>query len=265
MENGGEIILMGLGTFVMTIIAVSLIFYVLYYGNKVRLKKVADELQAKQLQKEQYNALIQTQENEKLRIARNLHDEVKPMLAAIKNKLQIYQINYNNKVDEVPDYIDTIALVNQTYEIVGNTSHDLVPSFLVDDGIFRSIQFQLTQANNPKLKVDYFDFLPDAGENYFSHDQRLHIFRVVLEVFNNIIKHDGPKSITVSVEKENNMIIFIFTHNGNGVDNETINELKKKSRGLGLKSIHARIELLNGKINYFKGSDYSGVELFIPC
>ncbi|MBX3164702.1 MAG: hypothetical protein KF900_09480 [Bacteroidetes bacterium] len=264
MEDCGEIIWISTGTFVMTFIAIAIIAFVLYHGHNLRMKKISDELQATQFKKELYNALIQTQENEKLRIARNLHDEIKPMLFVINNKLRVYEYNYNNNKNKVPDYADTIALVSKTREMIENTTHDLVPSFLANDGLFSTLGFYVKQVSNSSLKIDFKNFLPAESEHYFSHPQRLQLYRVVLELLHNIIKHDNPNTITVSVNTEKGNVVFLFAYNGKGTDDKTINELKEKTQGLGLKSLHGRIELLKGEIHYFSKVDTSGVRLTVP-
>lgn len=266
MENSTEIetIVLFAGTFVVTLIGIIIIAFVLYHERNLRIKKISDELLKKQMEKEMYNALTQTQENEKLRIARNLHDEVKPMLAAIQNKLEFYETDHLNKSNRVPDYGNTIALVNKTCEIVEKTTRDLVPSFLTHEGLFTAFEFYVKQLGNTSLKVEFDNHLPDESKNYFSYNQRLQIYRVVLELFHNIIKHDNPKIIRVKIEAENNTVVFLFTHNGTGIDDASIQELKQKSQGLGLKSLHGRIELLNAKINYFKKPDVSGIKFAVP-
>ena len=263
MENSGEIVLIALGTFVMTLISGGIIFFALYYSKKIQLKKIAAELTAKKQRDEFYLTLSQAQENEKLRLARNLHDEVTPLLAAIKNNLQVNRLTNQNESLNL-DYEESIRLVDQAAEVVKHTSYDLVPPFLVRFGVLKALQQYTEQLANPSLKVDFTYHDSERSLDFLSHHQQLYIFRICLEIMSNILKHSRPKKLSLDIGQENNFLVFLFTHDGIGINNDEIQKAKSGSHGLGLQSMQARIELLSGKINYFSDDIISKVEFVIP-
>lgn len=259
MENSGEIILIAIGTFVMTVISIGIISYAFFYSKKIQLKKFEDELKVKKMQREFYLTLAKTQENEKLHLAQNLHDEVIPLLATLKNKIQI-----NRKNLSASEYGDTVNLLDQTKEVVQRISHDLAPSFLRMNGVFNALESHVSFMANDTLKTNFKNTLAEKSKDYFLPFKHLYIFRICLEVLNNIVKHSMPKKLSLNIYQENLRIVFSFVHDGKGISDKEINDIRIKTQGLGLQSIQARVDLLQGSINYFSEPNDAEVKLSIP-
>lgn len=191
------------------------------------------------LQKERLDAEIQMQENERKRIANDLHDSIGPMLSAVKiniNCVTAHTIEDELIIKKSSGYIDDI--INNLRRI----SHNLLPNTLERQGVIEALR-------------EFIDNLPNKTSPYFTLDapdkiriateKGVHIFRILQEIIHNTIKHSNSMTMQITISEENGILLIVTKDNGVGfnMDNKT-----KESNGLGLKSIRSRVELLNGKI-----------------
>ncbi|WP_165958002.1 sensor histidine kinase [Segetibacter sp. 3557_3] len=190
------------------------------------------------LQREQINAEITIQENERKRIANDLHDSIGPMLSAVK--MNINCIDTHSAADEQlikksGVYID---------EIVTNLrriSYNLLPNALERKGLVEALTRYIEDLPASRLKIE----LNASPEVEIPSTEGVHIFRMLQEVIHNTIKHAMATSLKINILKANGVLEIITTDNGKGFKREVA---WAGTTGLGLKSINSRIELLNGKL-----------------
>lgn len=189
------------------------------------------------LQRERIFAEITIQENERRRIASDLHDSLGPLLSAVK--LQINSIETATKEDEkivvkAGQYLDEI--INSLKEI----SYNLLPNTLQRKGLSEAIRefINIIRTRQP-VNIDYYQ----PHDLVLPPEQETHIFRMIQEIVQNTIKHSGAKNLELAIKKEKKEILILAKDDGKGFDAEN---LKKNSPGLGLKSIESRIEILKG-------------------
>jgi signal transduction histidine kinase len=189
------------------------------------------------LQRERIHAEITIQENERRRIATDLHDSLGPLLSSVK--LQINSIEPAAKEDEkivtkAGQYLDEI--INNLKEI----SYNLLPKTLQRKGLSEAIrEFIRNVRTRQPISIDYYQ--PHAL--LLLPEQETHIFRMIQEIVHNSIKHSGAKNLEIAIKREKKDILILTKDDGKGFDAEKI---KKNSAGLGLKSIESRIEILKG-------------------
>jgi signal transduction histidine kinase len=94
--------------------------------------------------------------------------------------------------------------------------------------------------------------------------QQLNIYRICLEILNNLYKHANYQYLKIIVERTGNNLQFEFTHNGMGITTKEIDKLAAGSQGLGLKSLMSRALLLNATINYEIDEGLASIKLQIP-
>ena len=218
-RNKNQLLLFG-GTGLLSILVITLLFF----SRNTAQKEIVRQDKFSQ-------ALLQSQEEERTRLARELHDSVGQQLTLIKRKSQ------NLKQAEIT------VLTNNALEEVRSISRGLYPPLLKELGLTESIT-QLI--NEYDAQTDLFFTLDiDFFEGYFTENTRLNFYRLIQECLTNIVKHAKAKTVTVSIKKQENAILTLISDNGKGFD---INDNKKKN-SLGLKTIFERIKIMNGKLS----------------
>lgn len=198
---------------------------VLLYRNQLHHKK------KKILQEEFSQDLLASQEQERKRISKDLHDGLGQRLLVLKNKLVA-------NGDE-----DSKKMVDSTIEEVRSISRDLHPFQLEELGITKAIEHTLTQIDeNTTL------FISSEIENIdhlFTPEQEVNIYRIVQESLSNTLKHANAEASKVSIKKLANSVTVSIRDNGVGFDfTEKLHSLKS----LGLKTLLERTKFLNGKM-----------------
>jgi signal transduction histidine kinase len=189
------------------------------------------------LQREKIFAEITIRENERKRIAGDLHDSLGPLLSAVK--LNISSVDVDSAADrevleKTGGYLD---------EIIGSMrriSHDLLPSTLERKGLLEAIREFLLQVKN-KQSVNIQLYV--VKEISVPKDKEIHIFRMVQEIVHNTIKHAQAKNLQIGFSEEGGHLLCLTKDDGRGFDKEKV---LAGSLGLGLRSLESRCEILNG-------------------
>jgi signal transduction histidine kinase len=225
------------------LLAVGLILF-FYFSRKKIIKK---ELEKKELeiqyQREQIHAVITTQEEERKRIAQDLHDDISAKLNIVS--LNAYLLKTPNlKEQEIIEI--TSNIVNFTANALQSTrriAHDLLPPVLDKFGLHAGIEELCAEfASSKQIVVNYdsqVTFDPDEKQRH------LHVFRILQELMNNSIRHGNATLLTIVFKQESDRIVCNYTDNGVG-----FNILDDKNHcGLGMKNISSRISFLKGTLD----------------
>jgi signal transduction histidine kinase len=201
----------------------------------------------KRLQENFSEGLIRSQEEERNRIAIELHDSISQQLTLIKRKAQ------NTKQDEIT------LLTHNTLEEVRALSRGLYPPLLKQLGLTESIE-QLILDIDKETNV-FVSGEVDSVDKYFNDDQALNCYRFIQECTTNILKHADATALSVSILEANNAIIITIKDNGKGFD---VSKAKNKN-SLGLKTIYERIRILKGELNIYSNIEKgTRIEAKIP-
>lgn len=246
-ENIASFIL--LGTTLLLIIVATLIIYTLYYQRKNLLLKNSIAKIEKEKQLELFTATIATQENERKRIATDIHDGVGPYLTVLRARLDYYNQQLNDTQPNT-EIVNDVELIDYCIDTIRDACKELHPAFLIDFGFYKAIK-HFTQKLNSEVTTVTFNEL-HVGEPPNLQDQfSINLFRVYQEVVNNILKHAKASTIRVTCQASINKISIIFYYNGIKFTNDDANTLIQKNKGLGLMNIYSRLKVLNGDIDYF--------------
>lgn len=198
---------------------------ILLYRNQRHLKT------RKMLQEQFSQELLISQEDERRRISKDLHDGIGQQLLVIKNRL-------------LKDGDDgTKKMVNSTIEEVRSISRELYPFQLQEMGITKAIEHTIDQVD--KNTSIFISFEVDNIDNVFSKEEEVNIYRIVQESLSNIIKHAHASAGRILIKKFAKNITISIKDNGAGFD---FTEKYTDSKSLGLKTLLERTKFLKGQM-----------------
>jgi signal transduction histidine kinase len=209
------------------------------HRSNVQKKRLAEQ-QVKQLKQEKQliatQAVLDGEVQERIRLARDLHDSLGSILAVAKyNLIRIKQISTFEK-DDMECYNKTLTLLDDSMDEMRRVAHHLMPQALSRFGLKPSIS-------------DFCDAHPAVQFAWYGEESRLDvkleevIYRIIHELISNALKHSCASHIFVQVVQEPNRIAFTVQDDGRGFDPKTV------TTGMGLSNIRTRVASFGGTIN----------------
>lgn len=231
--------------YLLLVLSISIVLIALLVINRSKLKQ-KNVLQTERMrQKElQSKAILEAEENERKRIAAELHDGVGQILSAAKLNLSTLGSHINNSSPQASlPYTTSIELVDDAVKEIRAISHNLMPNALVKSGFVAAVKEFVSKLNNSeKLKIN----LEITGlQQRLEQTTETILFRVLQELVSNIVKHANANQISIQLVQHENEITLMVEDNGIGFDTSSKDEMN----GLGLKNIQSRIAFLNGHFN----------------
>lgn len=240
-----------IGTSVLLLMALSIIFFVIYYQQKQLKKDLQQQKQIQELKDEMQRQLLESalevQEVERVRIAKDLHDEVGAMLSVTKMSFNQLLRKLDNAEDLATMGKQTRELLDQSISQVRRISKELVPSTLEEFGLISSVDEFINKVHLASATSFVFSHEGIDIKQRFDKKIELTIYRLIQELVNNALKHAEAKEISLKLTSENKKILFSFIDDGKGFDFET--KRKDPKSGLGLRNMESRLSVINGKIN----------------
>ncbi len=197
-------------------------------------------------------AEITTLERERARIASDLHDDLGPLLSAVKLKINSFELTDENdklQMDLTNDHIDDIL------KRIRDISFDLMPNALIRKGLVKALREFLDYLNNEGSIKFVFE---SSDKIQVSEQKAVNIYRIVQEAVNNAIKHSGASEFCLKIESGNKNLLISIRDNGKGFDHDKESETNV---GFGLRGLVSRTEVIGGKMYLEsvpgKGTTYS--------
>ncbi|MHB8066919.1 MAG: PAS domain-containing sensor histidine kinase [Desulfobaccales bacterium] len=193
--------------------------------------------------------LLTIQENERERIARELHDELGQSLLVLKMQLSAWQRRSLGEKPQEPDYLEILQALDEIMGNVRRLSRDLSPYMLADLGLETALQRLLQEFSkyhrlNLELSGDF------AGLNRaFPAPAQIHIYRIFQECLTNIGKHSGASNLRVAVTRKEAEISFLLADDGRGFEVEVVRDASAPGKGIGLATLRERARLLGGRLS----------------
>ncbi|RMA65787.1 sensor histidine kinase [Ulvibacter antarcticus] len=176
--------------------------------------------------------LIQAQENERTRVARELHDSVGQKLMLLTKKTK------------ATGNLEMEALAGNTLEELRSISRGLHPATMKRLGVTAAIVSMINEVDqNTNI---FFTNEIENIDHLLSKDASLHLYRIVQEVLNNMVKHSEAKAASVTIEAKSNGIYTVIKDNGKGF---SYSEKSKITSSLGMKTLMERAKILHSKLN----------------
>lgn len=185
--------------------------------------------------------LLEGQEQERKRIAQELHDGLGVLLSA--TKMQFSSIRLNRPEDN--ELLNrAMQLLEQASGDVRKISHNMMPGLLTKMGLYEAVEDLLENikdAGNIKTQIEIPPDLKRPREN-----TEIMLYRIIQELVHNTLKHSGARNIRVSMNVSEGDLLIHYEDDGVGFDVEKL--LASKEEGLGIKSVQSRVDFLNGTL-----------------
>lgn len=229
--------------FILALFIIVFLVVLLFYLWKNRTEKAhrleRQEAQLK-LREAEINAIINSQEKERNRFARDLHDGFGQLISVLKLNLdQLSKFSAKDGDKRMEVFKNGESVINEMYSELRNICFDLMPQTLVKRGLtpaLKELGAKLSSTDQLNCEVLIFNNSPRLKELY-----EISLFRITQEWVNNILKYAEADNITIQLLKDPEELTLTVEDNGNGFDPQTFYE----GAGNGWKNIQTRLKLIN--------------------
>jgi len=231
-----QLLIIWFGTISSFFFAVGLIFIrkIFDYMEKMEKEKRADE-------KRFLSLIIEAEEGERRRLAKELHDGLGPLLSSVKMSISALKKYQNDKISiDILNNVDIV--INESIISIKDISNNLSPHILDNFGLTKAINNFIQKINT--TKTINFDFTSNLKDVRLDQNIEVVIYRVVCELINNTLKHANAKIIIINLSSDLYSVYVDYTDDGKGF--EVDNLFKPQEKGMGLNNIFSRINSLKG-------------------
>ena len=190
------------------------------------------------------SAILETEDKERKRFASDLHDDLGPLLSSVKLYLGELPETPQEEQPEMFNY--TTELVNQAIQTTRNLSYNIMPGALLEHGLQESLEDFARKISRTKA-ID-IRISNQIGAQRFKNSLEVILFRVIVELINNTLKHAKASSIKIDLARSNGNLQVDYQDNGTGFD--VAEALSHPEKGIGLQNIIRRIDSLGGKLDF---------------
>ncbi|SIS38826.1 PAS domain S-box-containing protein [Zobellia uliginosa] len=217
--------------------------------NSIKVEQLTQQnFEARMLQKKvQASQIVEGQEEERKRIAKDIHDGIGQMLTALK--FNIESIDPENKEKTVEKIAYLKSLTSDLIKGVRTATFNLTPPELGDHGIFPALHKMTVELSKLTGKTILFDNKADDNIRFDSLAET-NVYRVVQEAVNNAIKYAEANYILVTINYKDHILSVVIDDDGKGFDDSILNTPPQNNSegGMGLFFMKERIDYINGRL-----------------
>lgn len=226
-----------------TLAIISLLFIRDYKNKqKLQLQRITELETEKQLSATE--AVLKGEEQERTRLAKDLHDGLGGMLSGIKYSMNTMKGNLIMTHENSQAFERSMDMLDSSIKEMRRVAHNMMPESLVKFGLDTALKDFCTDINQSgALKVNY----QSIGVEGANIDQTISItiYRIVQELINNTMKHAAATNAIVQLSKTNNQLSVTVEDDGKGFDPATL----QAAKGIGWTNIQSRVDFLKGRLD----------------
>lgn len=230
-------------------------------SNESLRVEVTRRTQSEKLRVALLRKIVQTQEDERKRIARDIHDHIGQGMTGLQLKLQLLLDKYKEDSELSAEIAQVQSIANQIDAEVDFLAWELRPSVLDDLGLSAAIEKYVRDwskhfnvpAEYEQIGLDGKHLLPEIEIN---------LYRIGQEALNNIAKHAGATNVSAILERRDGTVSLIIEDDGKGFDPTKCAKLTEDDRGMGLLGMKERAELIGGKIE-IESAPNNGTTIYV--
>lgn len=251
------------GGLIVIVVIASLIYRNL--KHKQLLSKQTEQLHAtriKELEQEKQlismNSLLKGQEEERGRLAKDLHDGLGGMLSGVKLSLGAMKGNLILSEDNARLFTKTLGQLDNSISEMRRVAHNMMPEALVRLGLQQAVQDYcdgLTESQALKINCQFHGL-----EKRLDAPTEIIVYRIVQELLNNVVKHSAASQVFVQIMRHETSLNITLEDNGKGFDVGAMESMK----GAGLSNVRTRVEYLKGNLD-IQSSPGKGTSVHIDC
>jgi signal transduction histidine kinase len=218
--------------------------------TRQQLAKQQDELQQqriRELEKDKQlvavDAMLKGQEEERSRLAKDLHDGLGGLLSGVKFSLINMKDNLIITPDNMAIFERSLDMIDGSIKELRRVAHNMMPEMLVKFGLDEALKEYCNSINATKLLSVKYQSM--GMDNRIEKSSEIIIYRIIQELLNNIIKHAAATTAMVQLIKEEDRFNIVVEDNGKGFDTA----LLKTNKGAGLTSVQSRVDYLKGRLD----------------
>ncbi len=231
-----------IGTALM-ILTVSLMGYRNYkQKQKIHQQRITELEKEKQLMATE--AVLKGEEQERTRLAKDLHDGLGGLLSGIKYSFQSMKGNLVMTAENAQAFERSMDMLDSSIKEMRRVAHNLMPEALVKFGLDTALKDFCNDINQSgALKISYQSIGLEGA--VIEQTTTISIYRIIQELINNVLKHAAANNAIVQVSKTNNNVSITVEDDGKGFDQSQL----EQAAGIGWNNIKHRVDLLKGKLD----------------
>jgi PAS domain S-box-containing protein len=230
-------------------------------------RDITDRMRAEEAVRQLSGHILRLQDDERRRIARDLHDSTAQLLTALSMNLSLAARRPSVAGDEQASRLirDSEALANQASDEVRNTSHLLHPPDLDAVGLLAAIRWhaaRFSERTGIAVKLS----MPDAMCR-LPQDNEIALFRVVQESLTNVQRHSGSKVVRIRIRQHNDVVDLQIEDKGRGIPDGVLGQEHQAAvrLGVGIAGMRERLKHLGGRLEIVSSSRGTKVKATVPC
>lgn len=240
--------LLGIATLGIVIMVLFIILFVLIHQKKMLANHALLNEKESNHQKALLNASLEIAEQERAKVAANIHDDIGMMLHVLKLNMNKVSRNLQDK-ELIADVMqNSNNVLEETIRTIRGISSELMPPALVKLGFIDGIIEMCNQINS--MGIISIELKKETDHVELDKKDAIQLYRLIKEVLNNVIKHTGATSCEIAIGASKDTLTIVVTHNGKGITNEEISRLAESNKGIGLKTIQGRAQLIDATVQY---------------
>ena len=230
--------------FGLTASLIALIFFGLYRSQQSRRKAQAEKDEALLKEKDRgLKAVISAQEEERKRIAKDLHDGIGQQLAGLKMAWEKLSEDVASASPAVKERLINLSnILGESVSEVRSISHQMMPKALQELGLVPAVSDMLEKTflySEFKYSFDQF-----RAEQRFDEHIEISLYRICQELINNCVKHSGASEVNVQINYQAPFLHLLVEDNGSGIKEGAASD------GIGMLNINSRLDAVNGNISF---------------
>ncbi|MBC7886254.1 MAG: sensor histidine kinase [Ferruginibacter sp.] len=201
-------------------------------------------------------SIVKGQEDERSRLAKDLHDGLGGLLSGVKLQLGAMKGNLILSEEHGRIFNNALFKLDESISEMRRVAHNMMPEALMKLGLQQALQDYcdgLSVSQPFKINGEFYGL-----EKRMESSVEIVIYRIVQELLNNAIKHSGAQTILAQVMRNDNSLSITVEDNGKGFDKATL------LQGAGLKNIRSRVDYLRGQLD-IKSTPGKGTSFHIEC
>jgi two-component system NarL family sensor kinase len=187
-------------------------------------------------------AMMDGEERERVRIASNLHDGAGSLLSAVKLYLSALG-NQHQQLAASPTYQETLGLVNDAASEIRETSHNLMPRVIQQQGLREAVRDYCNKlSKNNQIAVEFNSF---GVPQRMDEAMELMVYRTIQELIGNVLKHAEATNVLVQLSFDKDLFSVTVEDNGKGFDKHN----RDHHTGIGIYNVQSRVEAFHGTMD----------------